>query len=288
MKVGIVANLRKPFSNQELSDLETLFSNYGLHCLFEEKTATLCQHTVPTFNIKNSNQSVDLLVLLGGDGTILNLLNHCRAISIPIASINTGNLGFLTTCMKEETPLLAQTLKEKNFMVTPRALIEVQVISDKQSIQPLVALNEVTINRSRSGRIISLEVNINQHFLNHYRADGIICATPTGSTAYSLSAGGPIISPQAPVFLLTPICAHSLNNRSLVFSDSDIIEIIPHSEEKEEISLSVDGRNTVSLESENKIIIKKAAHTLPLVDLEPHTFFTKLHQKLRWHESYNS
>jgi len=158
----------------------------------------------------------------------------------------------------------------------------VTILRAGQAHSSFIALNEVTLARGETGRLVSVSAAVNGELLNHYRADGLIVATPTGSTAYSLSAGGPLIAPSAAVFVITPICPHSLSQRSLVLSDDSVVEISPEALDSGPMLFTVDGRDTTRIEPGDRIVVKKAAHSLHLLLLEDRSFYQALRQKLRW------
>jgi NAD+ kinase len=157
------------------------------------------------------------------------------------------------------------------------------VFADGRAPETFVALNEVTLARGQTGRLVSLMATVNGELLNHYRADGLIVATPTGSTAYSLSAGGPLIDPASGVFLITPICPHSLSQRSLVVSDDVEIVLSPEKADEGAMLFTVDGRENVSIATGSRIVVRKAGRAFHLLRLENRTFYEALRQKLGWH-----
>jgi NAD+ kinase len=173
-------------------------------------------------------------------------------------------------------------LTEGRYRVSPRLLLEATLIRADGTTSLFHALNEVTISRGETGRMITLKALVNGELLNTYRADGLIVATPTGSTAYSLSAGGPLISPQSSVMLITPICPHSLSQRSLVLSDNDEIEISPERLDDGAMLFTADGRDTTRIEPGDRVLVKKSERSFHLLRLEGTSFYEALRQKLGW------
>ena len=200
----------------------------------------------------------------------------------PVAGINIGTLGFLTTCTEVEIDQLADAVATGNYRTSARMLLEAQIIRKRSEPETYFGLNEATIARSETGRLVTLNVRVDGEWLNRYRADGLIVATPTGSTAYSLSAGGPLIAPQSSVMAITPICPHSLSQRALVVSDEVTIEISPEREDDGRMVFTMDGRDTTRLDHGDKVIIKKAVRSFHLLRLEGTSFYGALRKKLGW------
>ena len=227
-------------------------------------------------------QSCDVIAVLGGDGTMLNAAHRIGPTDTPIAGINLGTLGFLTSCTGDEFDLFGQALLDKSYKIVPRILLKTCITYADGTTESDFAVNEITLSRGQTGRLISLDAFIDGALLNHYRADGLIVATPTGSTAYSLAAGGPLLSPIAKAFVITPICPHSLNNRSVVLDEHSVVELV-----NTEISgcpafYSIDGRDVIELPSNALIKINKADHQLHLLHLKDRSYFSTLRKKLHW------
>jgi NAD+ kinase len=200
-----------------------------------------------------------------------------------VAGINLGTLGFLTSCTDNEVDLFAEALATGAFTTTRRTLLEAVVCQKGKPPESFFALNEVTLARGQTGRLVSLLATVDGELLNHYRADGLIVATPTGSTAYSLSAGGPLIAPTCGVFVITPICPHSLSQRSLVLSDDVEIGLSPENADEGQLLFTVDGRDTVPISADTRIMVRKATRGFHLLRLEGRSFYEALRQKLKWH-----
>ena len=224
----------------------------------------------------------DLVAVLGGDGTMLNAANQLGPADIPVAGINVGTLGFLTTCTDSELDIFAKAVAEKDYTLIKRMQLRATITSLDGETKSFRALNEVTLARGQTGRLVALDAWVDGELLNHYRADGLIVATTTGSTAYSLSAGGPLIAPKAEVFVITPICPHSLSNRSLVVSHSSLVELAPAEDAECPMFLTVDGRDVMAINQGDRIQVEQAGHALPLLRLEGRNFYSTLRQKLGW------
>jgi len=281
VKLGILANPRKPDARRVVGELRSVLSRRGVETVLETETATWLgeEGGVPAGDFA---KEVDVAAVMGGDGTMLNAVARLGVFEKPVAGINLGTLGFLTTCKDDELEVFAEAIVSGRYTTSRRTLLEAIICRDGRSPQSYFALNEITLARGQTGRLVSLLAMVNGEVLNHYRADGLIVATPTGSTAYSLSAGGPLIEPAAEVFVITPICPHSLSQRSLVLSDHSEVVLSPEKREEGPMLFTVDGRDTVQISEGTSILVKKAAHGFHLVMLEGRSFYEALRQKLKW------
>lgn len=283
VKIGVIANPRKNGAKPTLARLRAACETRGIQLCLEKETAELMEEAGGIEAAELGGQ-VDLIAVLGGDGTMLNAVSRLGETETPVAGINIGTLGFLTTCKDTELDEFAACIAAGKFITSDRSMLDVRIVGPgrKHEERGFLALNEVTLARGQTGRLVSVAAFINGELLNHYRADGLIVATPTGSTAYSLSAGGPLISPEADVFVVTPICPHTLSQRSLVLSDDAVIEIAPQQSEDLPMLFTVDGRDCVSLGDGETLSIRKAKASFHLVRLEGHSFYNALREKLRW------
>lgn len=282
VKIGILANPTKPSSASALRVLREELSRHGIGCVLDEEAAALAgeTHSTPAAEL---GAMVDLVAVIGGDGTMLHAMERLGPIDKPVAGINSGTLGFLTSCTDDEAAAFATAIAEGRYDTSRRTLLEATVTCEGKKTSRFSALNEVTLARGETGRLVSLTVEVNNRLLNHYRADGLIVATPTGSTAYSLSAGGPLVAPNASVFLVTPICPHSLSQRSLVLSDDCVIELRSKEKDAGPMLFTVDGRDTLRVDSTCRIEVRRSPHAFHLLRLEGRTFYQALRQKLGWH-----
>ncbi|MCG8600385.1 MAG: NAD(+)/NADH kinase [Verrucomicrobiales bacterium] len=279
-RVGIVANPSKEGAKELLTDLISQLDEKKVEYVFEEETAAFIGADSGV-NFDSIEEKIDLLLVLGGDGTILWVLRQLKEKIKPIAAINTGTLGFLTCAMEEESTKLIDGIVTGEYETTDRVVIEGQFESGGRVRNRFYGLNEVTLCRGVDSRVIHVEAIINDQPANRYTGDGLILATPTGSTAYSLSAGGPLVQPGANVFAVTPICPHTLANRPLVVSaDSKIVFEAP--EQRDDLALMVDGQLVASITEPATVSMKKADFSLPLISLPGQNFFGVLHQKLGW------
>ena len=235
------------------------------------------------YDIETQEELAELLtkaVVLGGDGTLIRAANRLLGTGIPIFGINLGTLGFLTeTGIAGMEQALGQLVNGEYDMET-RMMLQVNAGEDFTD----TALNDVVITRSGFSRLISVRVYVNEKLVDTYRGDGVIIATPTGSTGYNLSAGGPVVLPNASLIVITPICPHSLNARSIIVSDKDSLRLVIEKEKKtqeEEAIVTVDGRNAKELRAADWITIEKSAGVTHLVKLKDRTFFEILREKFR-------
>jgi len=281
VNVGILANPHKPGSIPTLHALRAALNAQGLHCLLEDQTAALAGEPggIPAAHFA---RQVDLAAVIGGDGTMLHALSQFGDFDKPVAGINVGTLGFLTSCKDDELDVFAAALATGRFTTSPRTLLDAVVHHAGMPAVSFTALNEITVTRGATGRLVSLRARVNGELLNDYRADGLIVATPTGSTAYSLSAGGPLIAPGAAVFLITPICPHSLSQRALVLSDSCLVELSSEDPDSEPMLFTVDGRDSVRITPGDRIEVRKSVRSFRLLRLEDQSFYLALRQKLGW------
>lgn len=232
---------------------------------------------------KKLDPSFDLFFSIGGDGTILKAVTFVRDMGIPIVGINTGRFGFLATIQKEEIAESLDKILNSDYSISERRLLTVQTFPDNEEIQPLnFALNEVAVNRKNTTSMIKVETHVNNNYLTSYWSDGLIVATPTGSTGYSLSCGGPVIDPSAKSIVLTPIAPHNLNARPLVMPDSVVISLKVSGRENNFL-ISLDSR-IATVENETIIVIKKAPFTIKLLQLHEDSFIKTLRKKLLWGE----
>lgn len=229
------------------------------------------------------DSTFDMFVSFGGDGTILRATTYVRDLGIPIVGVNTGRLGFLSTFKKEDVRKVITEFKEGAYTIVERSLVEVSASKPiPEFIEMNFALNEVTVSRKDTTSMITVETYLNDEYLTSYWADGLIISTPTGSTGYSLSCGGPVIVPTAKSLVLTPIAPHNLNARPLVISDDTVIRLKVSGREENHL-VSLDSR-IASIENGREIQIKKAAFTIKMVEYTSESFLKTLRNKLLWGE----
>ncbi|WP_047419054.1 NAD kinase [Cellulophaga sp. Hel_I_12] len=232
---------------------------------------------------KGLDDTFDMLVSFGGDGTILRAVTYVKNLNIPIVGVNTGRLGFLSTFKKEDVRKVVKEFIAGAYTIVERSLVEVHTHPPTPEFNSLnFALNEVTVSRKDTTSMITVETYLNDDFLTSYWADGLIIATPTGSTGYSLSCGGPVIAPTVKSLILTPIAPHNLNARPLVISDDTEIRLRVSGREEFHL-VSLDSR-IATLENGTEILVKKASFTIKMIEYTSESFLKTLRNKLLWGE----
>ncbi|RSK39820.1 NAD kinase [Mangrovimonas spongiae] len=232
---------------------------------------------------KTLNDSYNLLISIGGDGTILRAITHVKDTGVPIVGINTGRLGFLATIQNENITHAMDDIFNGNYKISKRSLLEIKTTPKHQNLTELnFALNEIAISRKNTTSMITVSTKLDEEYLTSYWSDGLIVSTPTGSTGYSLSCGGPVIAPDAESFVLTPIAPHNLNARPLVITDTTEIELKVDGRENEYL-VSLDSR-IATLQNDAIITIKKAPFKIKMIELATESFLDTLRKKLLWGE----
>jgi NAD+ kinase len=280
-RVGLVA---KPDAAQAQSVIQRLlewFAARRITVVLEKETAGL----VPAANAPAARKSdlpgqVDVLIVLGGDGTLLSMARAVGDLGVPILGVNLGGLGFLTATTLDELLPALETLVAGGMEVEHRMLLSARVVRGGQIVSEHLALNDVVITKSAMSRIIDLSVTVGGRHAISYRADGLIISTPTGSTAYNLSAGGPIMFPTMDTVALTPIAPHTLSNRPVVVPAAQLIEVTLRVDQ--EVMLTMDGQVGVPLREDDTVQVEKAAARIALVRFPQRDFFSVLRTKLKW------
>jgi NAD+ kinase len=225
----------------------------------------------------------DLLIVLGGDGTLLSAARLAAQRKVPILAVNLGGMGFLTTVSQDEIYSILEEIFSGKHRVSERVMLEAEIVRAGTVIRRQIALNDAVLNKAALARIMDLELRVDGEYVTTYKADGLILSTPTGSTAYSLAAGGPIVYPIVEAFVVTPICPHTLTNRPLVIPDSATIEVDFKSED-DAVFLTLDGQVGIELARGDHIRVRKAAEKLLLVRPAKKTYYQILRNKLKWGE----
>jgi NAD+ kinase len=279
LTLGIYAHWRKPGAADSLKALVAALRNEGIRCLLEQGPARLLREEGHALD--ELFRQVDLFVALGGDGTLLRLIRDLNGRTKPVMGINFGSLGFLTCFGGPDFVSVAQALAAAHYRVDERTLLEARLEHEGEILHGQLGLNDVVVSRGERSRLVQLEVWTDQTCLAEYNADGLIVATATGSTAYSLSAGGPIVTPNSGVFVVTPICPHVLTNRSVIVSNRSTITLRPSKDELP-LLLSVDGQDAIQISTGDSVIVRAAEARLPLLLPKELTFADILRAKLRW------
>lgn len=225
-------------------------------------------------------EDIDCAIVLGGDGTLLSVARRASIRGIPILGINLGNVGFLTEVEPSQVEPALQALVDGNYTIEERTMVEAVVLRNGQEVKRLSGLNDVVITKGAFARIVQLEVFVNDTYFATFPADGVIISSPTGSTAYSLSAGGPLINPNIDVLLITPICPHSLFSRSLVIAGSDKVRVVVKATQ-EDVAVTVDGQIGFELQSDDEIVVGRAPYVTRFVRLRAGNFYGILRERLK-------
>lgn len=283
MKVAILGKILKSEPTEYITKIIPLLEKKKVSVFLEfeylKSLNGFISESVSSF--KELDKSFDLLISIGGDGTILKAITFVKGLSIPIVGVNTGRLGFLAKIQIENIEQVIEEIILKNYSVSERTLIEVSTSETNQQLSKLnFALNEITLSRKNTTSMISIDTKLDNKHLNSYWADGLIISTPTGSTGYSLSCGGPIIMPEAENLIINPIAPHNLNARPLIIPDSTEIKIKVNGRE-DEFLISLDSRIT-TLSNSNEVIIKKSPFKIKMIELENESFLITLREKLMW------
>ena len=289
-KVAIYGQSYSVSSEKEINTLIQILEKHNIEFFLEKKFQDLLLENnsiakaYPTYaHFKDLSSEFDFMFTVGGDGTILRAVTYVRDLNIPILGINTGRLGFLATIKKDEIEEAIDLLLEKSYAIQERSLLEVAVTPKSDEISEInFALNDVTVARRNTTSMIGVKTFLNQEYLTNYWADGLIIATPTGSTGYSLSCGGPVVLPDSKNLVITPIAPHNLNARPIIISDNTSIQLEVSTRENNYL-LSLDAR-IITIPEETKINIQKASFTIKSVLLKNQTNIKTLRGKLLWGE----
>ncbi len=287
--IGLIANLNKPEIIPVLREAEKVIHANDLSVYVNKETCDLANLSCsPSKSFSFENPECDIWLVFGGDGTILHAARHVHNSPTPVLGINLGRLGFLTSVNPQDISVAISMLLNGDYAIEERAVIQATSPSLQDSLPDgLTALNDLVISRIDASRMIEIRVRVNNNLLTDYRCDGLIVSTPTGSTAYSLAAGGPIVHPLSEVFTLTPICPHTLSNRSVILGLDVTIEVTCLSKSPHAI-LTSDGQEAFEIQAGHPVIISRSPKTFQLIQLAGSEYFKTLSQKLHWTGSHQS
>ncbi|MCO4822029.1 MAG: NAD kinase [Flavobacteriaceae bacterium] len=265
----------------QTKDITVLIEKHFFALINEEREIHFSKGDFKTYS--ELDNTYDLVVSIGGDGTFLRAITFVRDLAIPIVGINTGRLGFLATIPKGKIQKAIDDILKGDYSISERSLLTISTSNKNKSLTDLnFALNEIAVSRKNTTSMISVETHLNDEYLTSYWADGLIISTPTGSTGYSLSCGGPVITPDANNFILTPIAPHNLSARPLVIPDSTEIRLKVSGREDNYL-VSLDSR-IATLKNDTIVTIKKAPFTIKMIELKDKSFLNTLRKKLLWGE----
>ncbi len=277
-KIGIVLRPSTPELKDGYIKMKTIFKNHNIEVMLENKSAKMIGMVGSDF--KNICEECDFLVSFGGDGTLISTVRKSFDFDIPILGVYAGNLGFLADLSLDELDGFVQKMIQNRYRVDERAMLEATVIKNSKKVK-YYAFNDIVLTRTRVSNMIHIETLVDSRSFNTYYGDGVIVSTPTGSTAYNLSAGGPVLFPMSNVFALTPICPHSLTQRPVVLPGKFAIEM---KTSEERALIIIDGQDMHELELGESVHIKLATKTVKLIHKEEYNYFDVLKEKLRWGE----
>ncbi|OQY27508.1 MAG: hypothetical protein B6244_10365 [Candidatus Cloacimonetes bacterium 4572_55] len=280
-KLGVIANQTKKGFDIVACRIAEWSKERDMEIIFSDKLALCLNIPVPSLPFHQLLKEIDALIVLGGDGTILSIINDMGDKCKPVLGVNLGHLGFLAEISVERVCQALECLRRGDFELKSRMMLHAKVYRNSKCVKQLFALNEVTVIKGDFARIIELEMFVNDDFVSDYTADGLIIATPTGSTGYSLSAGGPVVAPHMGALIATQICAHTLAVRPLIISDKETFRVRVRSENIK-IILTVDGRWEYDLAHNDEVVFLRAYYDATLIHLKDSTFYSVLREKFKW------
>lgn len=285
-RIGVVVKPHQPDALQTLCELtqwlnERHIKLVGGPAVDRERIEHETGCVVEVVTDEELAKSADLILVLGGDGTMIATARMIGDVEVPVIGVNYGGLGYLAEFRIEELFSALEAILAGNYKLERRLMLEVELRRGEQLVTRNRVLNDVVVNKSALARIIKIEAYLDQQFVNTFRADGLIVATPTGSTAYNLSAGGPVIYPSMNTVVITPICPFTLSNRPIVVPDDSLIEVRLMTD-KEEVALTLDGQVGFPMQVGDRIVIRKSETTFNLVQPMNRNYFDVLRDKLKW------
>jgi NAD+ kinase len=290
MKVAIYGQYYQNSTEPIIKDIFVFFNENKVEMIIESEFLKILyekgivKKDYKTFSSHTElDKSFDMLISIGGDGTILRAVTYIRDSGIPILGVNAGRLGFLASVQQDKIAEFLQLVLEKKYIISPRTLLSLTCSTKNAAIEAInFALNEISVSRKDTTSMITIETSLNGEYLNSYWADGLIVSTPTGSTGYSLSCGGPVLTPDVESFVITPIAPHNLNARPLVITDETEIELKISGREKQYL-VSLDSR-IATVDNNTVLTIKKTNFRVNMVEIQDETFLKTLRKKLLWGE----
>src|SRR6266446_7917249 len=285
-RIGVVCKPHQPDALETLCRLTQWLDERGIKLIggleiererIEHQTGCAVESVKP----EDLPKSVDLILVLGGDGTMIATARMIRNAVVPVIGVNYGGLGYLAEFPIEELFAALESILSGQYKVQKRVMLAVELWRGEELITRSRVLNDVVVNKSALARIIEIEAYLDSQFVNLFRADGLIVATPTGSTAYNLSAGGPVLYPSMNAVVITPICPFTLSNRPIVVPDESVIEVRLITE-NEEVAMTLDGQVGFPLQARDRIVIRKSRTAFNLVQPPNRNYFDVLRDKLRW------
>ena len=279
-KIGVFCKPKAPSATDILGRLIPWLRKQNYHIFLDTGTAAIINET-SSYEKREISQQADLLIVLGGDGTLLSVARAAHPHNIPILAVNLGSLGFLAEISIDELYPTLENILAGKFEIENRMLLNACIWRNGEKVEDHNVLNDVVINKGAVARVINLQVLVNGQYMTSYRADGLIIATPTGSTAYSLSAGGPIIHPSMHTLVLSPICPFTLTNRSILIPDQSIIQV-KLAAEYDDVRVTLDGQEGYDMRAGDILEIKKTKTSFQLIRGPNKNYYQILRDKLHW------
>lgn len=283
-KYFTVTNTSKDVDLKFTHEVIDYLTEIGMECTGTMVISEMSDGNYIHANSQNVTSDTEFILILGGDGTFIHVGKDLNSLNIPIIGINLGNLGFLAEVEKDNYKEDLKHILKDETHIEDRMLLDATVIHDGKEIFNILAFNDIVLSKTKTKGIIDFDVVVNDRYLNSYSSDGMVISTPTGSTGYNLSAGGPVVYPTAEIILATPICAHSLNSRTVVFSAEAIIDLVAKNRinsEGQEMIASFDGENDILLYDKDIIRCKKGKSTVKILRLNKTSFVEHLGKKMR-------
>ncbi len=280
-RIGIITKTTSPHADQVMEELVPWLTQRGLEVNFQDNYSRLEGDGARSSPLESVADDVDIVLVLGGDGTLLAAARLLEEVDIPILGINLGSMGFLTEVSLDDIYVNLEKVIEDDFFIEERMRLKAGLMRGKDLIAEFMVLNDVVINKGALARIIDMETLVDGESVTTFNADGLIISTPTGSTAYSLAAGGPIVEPNLDIIIISPICPHTLTNRPLVVSGGSEVEVVLVSDSGR-VYMTLDGQEGLGLEEGDRIRIKASERRVRLIRTGHKSFFEVLRTKLHW------
>ena len=280
INAGIIVNMDKSGSLELTKEMVEWFESNGNNVLLMEQTAISINRQDIGYAKIDLYKKSDILFVIGGDGTLLRVAREVAAIGIPILGINMGHLGFIAEVEVKDIFSSLRKVLNNDYKIEERMMIEASIYRQSGIVKRFYALNDICFTKGALSRIIKLDTYVNDEYVNTYNADGLLISTPTGSTAYSLSAGGPIVCPNVNVMIITPICSHSLSSRAIIVSKNDVI-CVDAFDNDDSVYLTADGQEGYRLWQGDKVYIKRSSFTAKFIKVSNLSFYDVLRTKLK-------
>jgi NAD+ kinase len=283
-QVALIGKYKSPEIAAPLLELADFLEQRNVHVMLDPLTAAHIGHTrFEVLPLEQIGKRAQLAIILGGDGTMLNIARTFAPYGVALVGVNQGRLGFLTDLSMESMFQSIASILEGKYVAESRMLLESEVVSEGAVMLKVLAFNDVAVNKGAEGSLIEIEVRIDGRFVYNLRSDGLIAASPTGSTAYALSSGGPILNPVLNAIALVPVSPHTLSNRPIVVSGESVVEIIVH--KGADARAHFDSHSHYELKERDTIVVRRAPHTVRLLHPLEHNYYHMLREKLHWSET---